>query len=101
VVHRKVLASLECLRHAAYLRTLSLSRDIMEYSEFFELIIKGHLTEIKEAVKLGYKINLPDQYGFLPIHRACANNKPQIASFLIESGSDINSEKRGQSLNSE
>lgn len=62
----------------------------MEYQDFFQLIITGKLNDIMAAIAAGYDINRPDQWGFLPLHRACANDQKEIVMLLIEKGSKLN-----------
>ena len=59
------------------------------YHQMFNLIIEGSLPEIRKSVESGFNINEPDQYGFLLIHRACANHRPEIVRLLIERGSSL------------
>ncbi len=61
----------------------------MEYREFFKLIVDGDIEAIRSAIDSGYDINLPDQWGFLPVHRACANHQKEIVALLIERGSKV------------
>ncbi|PWK48597.1 ankyrin repeat domain-containing protein [Pleionea mediterranea] len=61
----------------------------MDYEEFFKFIIEGNIKAVKIAIDGGYDINEPDKYGFVPLHRACANNQPEIVSLLLQSGSKL------------
>ena len=63
----------------------------MEDADFFQFTIDGDISSIRKAILDGYDINKPDKYGFIPLHRACANHNDEIASLLIQSGSSLNS----------
>jgi ankyrin repeat protein len=55
--------------------------------------INGDLDSMRQLTSLGADVNEPDRYGWLPIHRAAANNRAQIIAYLLSHGSLI--EERG------
>lgn len=59
------------------------------YREMFDFIITENIAGIKNAIDNGFNVNEPDQYGFLLVHRACANHQLEIVSLLIESASKL------------
>jgi len=56
-------------------------------------IIEGDMDRVREMHAAGVPIDQPDQYGWLPIHRAAANNRDAIISLLVQWGSPL--EPRG------
>lgn len=60
------------------------------YRALFESTIAGDLSAVKRGIEAGFAPNTPDAYGFLLLHRACVNDQPEIVSFLLECGSEIN-----------
>jgi ankyrin repeat protein len=59
------------------------------YRDMFNFIIAGNLPGLQKALDEGFDVNEPDQYGFLLVHRACANRQPEIISLLIARGSRL------------
>lgn len=59
------------------------------YRDMFNFIIEENISAIRHALEKGFNVNEPDQYGFLLIHRACANHQPETVSLLIQHGSKI------------
>ena len=59
------------------------------YREMFDFIIEGDLSKVATGLDGGFDVNEADQYGFLLIHRACANHAPDIVSLLIARGSKL------------
>src|SRR5688572_29720457 len=55
--------------------------------------IAGDLPRVRKLVAEGSVVNQPDRYGWIPLHRASANDRGRVVSFLIEAGSEI--ETRG------
>lgn len=45
---------------------------------------------IKNLIKKGFEINIPDNYGFYPIHYAAESENKTIVECLIKNGADIN-----------
>jgi ankyrin repeat protein len=57
--------------------------------EFILAIIAGEVDRVKEMHAAGASVAEPDQYGWLPIHRAAANDRDEIIGLLIEWGSPL------------
>lgn len=55
--------------------------------------IAGDLSRVRKLVAEGSLVNEPDRYGWLPLHRAAANDRGRVVAFLLEAGSPI--EARG------
>jgi ankyrin repeat protein len=55
--------------------------------KFVLAIIAGEIDRVREMHATGASVSEPDQYGWLPIHRAAANDRSEIIRFLIEWGS--------------
>ena len=55
--------------------------------------IAGDLDCVRALVDDGADVNQPDEYGWLAIHRAAANNRPTVIRYLVSEGSHI--EARG------
>lgn len=55
--------------------------------------IAGDLPRVRKLVAEGSPVNQPDRHGWLPLHRAAANDRGRVISFLLEAGSPI--EARG------
>jgi serine/threonine-protein phosphatase 6 regulatory ankyrin repeat subunit B len=62
---------------------------MVTYRDMFDFVIEGNISAIRHALDGGFNVNEPDEYGFLLIHRACANHKPEIVSLLIQRGSKL------------
>lgn len=56
-------------------------------------VIAGDIGEVTALHNAGVSITAPDQYGWLPIHRAAANNRAEIIRSLVRWGSPL--EERG------
>src|SRR5690348_572929 len=56
-------------------------------------VIAGDIAAVTAMHEKGVSIMAPDQYGWLPIHRAAANNRDEIIRFLVRWGSPL--EERG------
>jgi ankyrin repeat protein len=50
-------------------------------------ILDGDIERVRALVSLGSNVNEPDRYGWLPIHRAAANDRDVIIAYLITQGS--------------
>ena len=61
--------------------------------DFVIAIIAGETTRVRELHLAGASVSEPDQYGWLPIHRAAANDWDDIIQLLVEWGSPL--EARG------
>jgi len=57
--------------------------------EFVLVIIAGEIDRVQEMQAAGASVSEPDQYGWLPIHRAAANDRAEIIPLLIEWGSPL------------
>ncbi len=57
--------------------------------EFVLTVIAGDIDRVREMHAMGASVIKPDQYGWLPIHRAAANDRDKIIRFLIQSGSPL------------
>ena len=64
--------------------------------EFVRAIIAGEIDRVNEMHIAGASVTEPDQYGWLPIHRAAANDRHEIIRLLVEWGSPI--EAKGTEL---
>jgi ankyrin repeat protein len=51
--------------------------------------IAGDLPRVRELVAEGSDVNQPDRQGWIPLHRAAANDRGRVISFLIQAGSRI------------
>jgi effector-binding domain-containing protein len=61
--------------------------------ELVNAVIAGDLPSVREMYDAGASITQPDQHGWLPIHRAAANDRDEIINLLLEWGSPL--EPRG------
>src|SRR6185295_1918672 len=52
-------------------------------------VIAGEIDRVREMYTAGVSVTEPDQYGWLPIHRAAANDRDEIINLLIEWGSPL------------
>jgi ankyrin repeat protein len=52
-------------------------------------VIAGEIDRVREMYAVGVSVTEPDQYGWLPIHRAAANDRDDIIRLLIEWGSPL------------
>ena len=57
--------------------------------EFVGAIIAGETDRVRQMHASGASITEPDKYGWLPIHRAAANNRAEIIRLLVEWGSPL------------
>lgn len=56
-------------------------------------VIAGDVDRVRVLVTGGADVNQPDRYGWLPIHRAAANNRALVIRYLLAQGSHV--EARG------
>jgi ankyrin repeat protein len=56
---------------------------------FVLAIIAGEIDRVRKMQAAGASVSEPDQYGWLPIHRAAANDRDEIIRLLIEWGSPL------------
>jgi len=52
-------------------------------------VIAGEIDRVREMYAEGVSVTEPDQYGWLPIHRAAANDRDDIIRLLVEWGSPL------------
>ena len=52
-------------------------------------VIAGEVDRVREMYAPGVSVTEPDQYGWLPIHRAAANDRADIIRLLVEWGSPL------------
>lgn len=57
--------------------------------EFVNAVIAGEIDHVREMHRKGVLIDKADKYGWLPIHRAAANDRDEIIRLLIEWGSPL------------
>ena len=55
---------------------------------------EGHIDVAKLLVRHGANVNFFDEHGFSPLHQSVGENHPGLASFLLESGADVNAQVR-------
>jgi ankyrin repeat protein len=56
-------------------------------SALIEAAVRGDLDRVRELVSSGSDVNESDQFGWLPIHRAAANNRDAVIAYLVAQGS--------------
>ena len=52
-------------------------------------VVAGEIDRVQEMHAAGVSVTEPDQYGWLPIHRAAANDREDIIRLLVEWGSPL------------
>jgi ankyrin repeat protein len=52
-------------------------------------VIAGEIDRVREMYAAGVSVTEPDQYGWLPIHRAAANDRDDMIRLLVEWGSPL------------
>ena len=57
--------------------------------KFVMAVIAGDIDKVREIYAAGISVREPDQYGWLPIHRAAANDRDEIVRLLVEWGSPL------------
>ncbi len=57
--------------------------------EFIRAVLQNDLKAIVRSLKAGRDPNLPDQYGWIALHRAAAEHRDRIAGVLVEAGSSL------------
>jgi len=62
-------------------------------SALVQAAIHGDLQRVRELVSGGADVNETDQYGWLAVHRAAANDRDEVVSYLLAASSAI--EARG------
>jgi len=57
--------------------------------DFVLAVIAGEVDRVREMHAAGAPVDEPDEYGWLPIHRAAANDRDEIIGLLIDWGSPL------------
>src|SRR5207249_4925820 len=57
--------------------------------EFVLAVIAGEVDRVREMHAAGVSVTEPDQFGWLPLHRAAANDRDEIIRLLVEWGSPL------------
>jgi ankyrin repeat protein len=65
------------------LKKLPTSRDLVL------AVIAGEVERVREMHAAGVSITEPDQFGWLPIHRAAANDRAEMIRLLVDWGSPL------------
>jgi cytohesin len=52
-------------------------------------VIAGEVERVREMHAAGVSVTQPDEYGWLPIHRAAANNRAEMVRLLVDWGSPL------------
>jgi ankyrin repeat protein len=60
---------------------------------FIQAVIDGNTEIVASGLERGRNPNQPDRFGWIPLHRAAANDRAEVANLLIAAGSSI--EARG------
>jgi uncharacterized protein len=56
---------------------------------FIQAVIDDNEEAVRTGLANGRDPNLPDQYGWIPLHRAAANNSARVAKLLLQVGSSL------------
>jgi uncharacterized protein len=56
---------------------------------FIQAVIDNDEEAVRAGLANGRDPNLPDQYGWIPLHRAAANNSARVAMLLLQAGSSL------------
>jgi ankyrin repeat protein len=65
------------------LKKLPTTRDLVQ------AVIAGEVERVREMHAAGVSVMEPDQYGWLPIHRAAANDRAEVIRLLVDWGSPL------------
>jgi serine/threonine-protein phosphatase 6 regulatory ankyrin repeat subunit B len=57
--------------------------------EFVLAVIAGEVDYVREMYEAGVSVNESDEHGWLPLHRAAANDRDKIVRLLVEWGSPL------------
>src|SRR6478736_5758499 len=52
-------------------------------------VIAGEVDRVREMYAAGVSVTEPDEFGWLPIHRAAANDRDDIIRLLVKWGSPL------------
>lgn len=91
---QRVSASSRRVFHSATVKTVEYEEENgghkVETMDLFELVKRGTLTQVQEAIKTGTDINVQDRRGLTPLMWASMfNTDPMVITTLLESGADV------------
>ncbi|XP_040278422.1 ankyrin repeat domain-containing protein 49-like [Bufo bufo] len=58
-------------------------------------LVNGHLAIVRELIAKGADVRTVTVDGWTPLHSACKWNNTELASFLLQHGTDINAQTKG------
>ncbi|XP_043097622.1 protein phosphatase 1 regulatory subunit 27b [Puntigrus tetrazona] len=85
----------ELERIGRFIRTRRVSLDTIYHSgmaAIHEAVLSGNLECVKLLVKFGADITQRDEDGWTPLHMACSDGFPEIATYLLSLGADTEAE---------
>jgi ankyrin repeat protein len=56
---------------------------------FIQAVIDNDVEAVRTGLTNGRDPNLPDQFGWIPLHRAAANDSAEVAELLLRAGSSL------------
>jgi len=56
---------------------------------FIQAVIDNDVEAVRAGLANGRDPNLPDQYGWIPLHRAAANDSAEVGEILLQVGSSL------------
>jgi ankyrin repeat protein len=56
---------------------------------FIQAVIDDQCEAVVNELAIGRDPNAPDEFGWIPLHRAAANNSVAVAKILLEAGSSL------------
>jgi ankyrin repeat protein len=56
---------------------------------FIQAVIDNDVEGVRSGLANGRDPNLPDQYGWIPLHRAAANDSAEVGEILLQAGSSL------------
>ena len=63
---------------------------MMNTEDFFELIEKNKIDEVKKAIRNGFEINTRNKFGSSVVHIAVCENLGEMVKLLIDTGVSLN-----------